>query len=200
MAGASGAAPATKGKKPPLPPEQAALLAALERVPIVRYAAEKAGVARATYYLWRKSAAFASAADASMRRGRESISDLAKSKLISMIDGGNLGAVIFWLKSRDPEFGPRVTVRMEASKHREEPLSPEQVSELERSCANIGLRVAFKGEDAARIPPPLELPPGEAERFGKVLMGEARKGIAEMDREARARFRAAEEEARMKGG
>lgn len=82
----------------------------LRRTPIVQIACEKTDVGRSTYYQWRKvDGTFARAADKALRAGEFFINDIAESKLISLVQGGNLTAIIFWLKHNHPKYA--VTTR-----------------------------------------------------------------------------------------
>lgn len=84
------------------------VLVALEKIPVVQIACQRAGVSKATYYRWRQNdLEFMELADIARQEGMTTICELAKSKLIEQINDGNLTAAIFWLKSRDPEFTER---------------------------------------------------------------------------------------------
>lgn len=81
------------------------LVSQLRKTPIVQLACERSGVGRSTYYQWRASdKIFARVAERAIDAGRFFINDLAESKLISMIQGGNLTATIFWLKYNHPQY------------------------------------------------------------------------------------------------
>ncbi len=81
------------------------MVAQLRKTPIVQVACQHTGVARSTYYKWRsKDHIFARAADRALEAGKFFINDLAKSKLLQLIQDGNLVAIIFWLKHNDPTF------------------------------------------------------------------------------------------------
>lgn len=90
--------------------QKKALVDQLRRTPIVQVSCERTGIGRATYYQWRKSdRVFARAADKAIQAGEFFINDLAESKLITMIQNGNLTAIIFWLKHNHPKYA--VTTR-----------------------------------------------------------------------------------------
>jgi hypothetical protein len=81
------------------------IIAQLQKTPIVQFACERTGVGRSTYYSWRaKDIIFARAADRALEAGRFLINDLAESKLMSLLQGSNLTAIIFWLKHNHPKY------------------------------------------------------------------------------------------------
>ena len=85
--------------------QKKALVAQLQKTPIVQLACERTSVGRATYYQWRaKDLVFARAADRALEAGRFFINDLAESRLIRMAQDGNLTAIIFWLKHNHPKY------------------------------------------------------------------------------------------------
>lgn len=83
----------------------------LKKTPIVQIACEKVGVARATYYHWRKhDETFARASDEAIRDGARLVNDMAESQLLAAIREGNMRGIIFWLKHHHPDFASRVEV------------------------------------------------------------------------------------------
>jgi hypothetical protein len=89
--------------------DKKALVVQLRKTPIVQLACERAGVSRATYYRWRADdKIFARAADHAIAGGKFFINDLAESKLLQLIQGNNLTAIIFWLKNNHPIYATRV--------------------------------------------------------------------------------------------
>ncbi len=106
--------------------EQGALLEQLRKMPIIQVACEKAGVSRATYYRWRKEdEIFAKAADEALQDGVALVSDMAESQLLTGIRDGNLGAVTYWLKHRNPNYNSKLEVTAKI-KTENEALTPEQ--------------------------------------------------------------------------
>ena len=70
----------------------------LEKIPIVQLACEKVGISRATFYRWcHDDPLFDKLVRAILWTGREVISDLAESTIISLIRDGNLKASQWWL-------------------------------------------------------------------------------------------------------
>lgn len=101
------------------------LLEQLKKTPIVQIACEKAGVARATYYRWRKmSPKFAKETDGAITEGLLLMNDIAESQLLSEIKDRNLPAITFWLKHHHPQYKTRLEVSGEIKTN--EPLTGEQ--------------------------------------------------------------------------
>lgn len=106
--------------------EQAMLLDQLRKMPIVQIACEKAGVSRATYYRWKKEdEKFAEAADEALQDGVTLVSDMAESQLLSQIRDNNLGAIMYWLKHRNPNYNNKLEVTARLKDVVDE-LTPEQ--------------------------------------------------------------------------
>ena len=106
--------------------EQAAILEQLRKVPIVSIACEKSGIGRATYYRWKKEdEEFSKIAEEALTEGTQLVSDMAESQLLGAIRDGNLGAVMYWLKHRNPQYNNKleVTARL---KNMDDELTPEQ--------------------------------------------------------------------------
>lgn len=113
--------------------EQAMLLEQLRKMPIVQIACEKAGVSRATYYRWKKEdETFSKAADEALVDGTALVSDMAESQLLSQIRDNNLGAVMYWLKHRNPNYNTKLEVTAKI-KTQEEALTPEQRALIEKA-------------------------------------------------------------------
>lgn len=113
--------------------EQALLLEQLRKMPIVQIACEKAGVSRATYYRWKKEdEQFAKAADEALTDGTSLVSDMAESQLLSQIRDNNLGAIMYWLKHRNPNYNTKLEVTAKI-KTQEEALTPEQRALIEKA-------------------------------------------------------------------
>lgn len=122
--------------------EQALLLEQLRKVPIVQIACEKAGIGRATYYRWKKEdEEFAKVAEEALSEGTQLVSDMAESQLLGAIRDGNLGAVMYWLKHRNPHYNNKleVTARL---KQIDDELTPEQEAAITKA-----LRLASFTED-----------------------------------------------------
>lgn len=106
--------------------EQALLLEQLKKVPIVSIACEKSGIGRATYYRWKKEDAdFSKAADEALTEGTHLVNDMAESQLLAAIRDNNLGAVMYWLKHRNPNYNNKLEVTARI-KQDNDTLTPEQ--------------------------------------------------------------------------
>lgn len=113
--------------------EQALLLEQLRKVPIVSIACEKAGIGRATYYRWKKEdEEFARTAEEALSEGTQLVSDMAESQLLTAIRDGNLGAVMYWLKHRNPHYNTKLEVTAKI-KSQDEALTPEQRALIEKA-------------------------------------------------------------------
>lgn len=100
------------------------LVEELEKTPVIEVACRKIGIARATYYRWRKSdQAFLERSEDSIQNGRNLINDMAESQLLSEIKEKNMTAIIFWLKHNHPVYGNRLEV---TTGNKNEVLSAEQ--------------------------------------------------------------------------
>ncbi len=107
--------------------EKGKLIEQLKKTPIIQIAAEKAGVARATYYRWaRDDPEFAEAAKDALHHGRDLINDMAESQLLAAIRERNIPSIFFWLKHRHPSYTTRVEVNAKLNDNGA--LSPEQAS------------------------------------------------------------------------
>lgn len=81
----------------------------LKKNPVVQVACQNAGSSRSSYYRWRKQdKQFAKDCDKALAEGRELISDMAESQLISAIKDKNLTAIIYWLKSNSKRYATKV--------------------------------------------------------------------------------------------
>ncbi len=106
--------------------EQALLLEQLKKIPIVSAACEKTSVSRPTYYRWRQEdPEFAKAADEALEHGTALVNDMAESQLLTFIRDGNLGAITYWLKHRNPNYNSKLEVTARI-KQENDALTPEQ--------------------------------------------------------------------------
>lgn len=108
------------------PQQKQLIVEQLKKTPIVQIACEKTGIARSTYYRWKKQdKAFAKDAEEAIVAGELLINDMAESQLLSAIRDKNLTAIIFWLKHHHPRYATRVEVSARLQRAPEE-LTPEQ--------------------------------------------------------------------------
>jgi len=102
------------------------LIEQLKKTPIVQLACEKIGIARSTYYRWKKqNKTFAKEAEEAIVAGELLINDMAEAQLLSAIRDKNLTAIIFWLKHHHHRYATRVEVTAQLKRAPEE-LTPEQ--------------------------------------------------------------------------
>jgi len=127
--------------------EQALLLEQLRKIPIVSIACEKSGVGRATYYRWKKEdSEFSKAADDALAEGTHLVNDMAESQLLGAIRDNNLGAVMYWLKHRNPNYNNKLEVTARI-KQDNDALTPEQEAAITEA-----LKMASLGdEDVASL-------------------------------------------------
>ncbi len=80
------------------PNERKKFLEILEEIPNVSIAAKRACIAKSTIYEWRETVEnFADDMDECLWRGRDSVTDLVESKLISQATKGEPWAMKYWL-------------------------------------------------------------------------------------------------------
>lgn len=134
--------------------QQEELLEILEKTPIVSYAVKRTGISKATYHRWRNEGAiFDLNVMNAIYRGSETINDLAESKLISLIQEGNLKAITFWLQHHKPNYRDRRYVEVEPVKPRQiDKKSKEAVDEIfamfERAARKIAPSVELDHPDS----------------------------------------------------
>lgn len=125
--------------------EQLLLLEQLKKTPIVQIACDKVGVARASFYRWKKEdSTFAQTADEALLEGVLLMNDMAESQLLSAVRDGDMTAIMFWLRSRHPGFTSRMEVSAKIQPVRK--LSPEQKALIRRAISLAAL-------DVPRLPP-----------------------------------------------
>lgn len=113
----------------------------LRKTPIIQIACEKVGIARATFYRWKKEdEKFSKATDEAIAEGEELINDVSESQLISLIKEKNFSAIRFWLNHRSARFRDSLDINAKINNQQEE-LTPEQeavVKEALRLASIIG--------------------------------------------------------------
>lgn len=105
------------------------LLKILEKTPIVQYAVMQTGIDRSTYYRWREDEAFRERAEKALDVGRDLMNDVMESLLTKIARGGNMTALIFWLKNNNQRYATRVIHRYEPSDSND--LTPEQIADIQ---------------------------------------------------------------------
>lgn len=137
---------------------------------IVQFACERAGVGRATYYMWRsEDEEFKKNADEAISVGRAYLNDIAFSGLLKRIQENNITMLIFWLKNNHPWFGDKI--RHEHNHSHEHHLvgdgvmTPEQREQIVEA-----LRVSGREESIRRH-----------EFLSKIFLAEKESGSSEKD-------------------
>ncbi|MCL4354839.1 MAG: phBC6A51 family helix-turn-helix protein [Patescibacteria group bacterium] len=126
--------------------EKETLIDQLKKTPIVQIACERAGVARATYYRWRKEdPEFAKKTDESIIEGNLLVNDVAESQLMSAIKDKNLTAIIFWLKHHHPSYASKLELTAKIRPDCEE-LTDEQAELVQKALTLAGILVNHEEE------------------------------------------------------
>lgn len=77
----------------------------LINIPIVSVACEKTGISRQTFYRWRvEDCEFRKEADIALSLGKDAISDLAESKIVTKINTGDMRAAMYWLDNNKKPY------------------------------------------------------------------------------------------------
>jgi hypothetical protein len=120
--------------------EKKLMLEQLKKTPIVQIACEKVGIARWTYYRWRKEdPAFRTSSDESLQEGTAFVNDMAESQLLASLRDGNFAAVTFWLKHHHPSYSTKLEMKA-IVEHRDAPLTPEQEAQIRRALKMAGIQ------------------------------------------------------------
>lgn len=119
--------------------EKEKLLEALRKTPVVQVACERSSVSKATFYRWRsEDAEFLSESDNALADGKELVSDMAVSQLISAIRDKNLGAIKFWLGNHHSDYKTKVEIQGSVKVDHE--LTSEQKELIEKALTLAGLQ------------------------------------------------------------
>lgn len=125
--------------------KRSALLQELLKTPVVQVACQKIGIARATYYRWRKdNPDFSQEADAALEEGSAFINDIAESQLLSAIKDQNMTAIIFWLKHHHKTYTTRVEIS--AANSQIDKLKPDQ-ERLVRKALELASLIPGEGKE-----------------------------------------------------
>ena len=118
--------------------EKVKILEALRKTPVIHIACERSGVSKATFYRWKEAdQEFSKAADEALTDGKELVSDVAISQLISAIKDKNLGAIKFWLSNHHADYKTKVEIGGKIEMIQE--LSPEQKELVDEALRLAGL-------------------------------------------------------------
>lgn len=103
-------------------------LSQLEKVPNISLACEKLGISRNTVYRWRKEDPdFNSKVNSALENGILSVSDLAESKLIGLINQGSLRAIMYWLENNSSRYSKPNLKEFRDKKNIPQPISSIQL-------------------------------------------------------------------------
>lgn len=118
--------------------EKEKFLDILQKNPVIQVVCERSGVSKATFYRWRSDdKEFSDKADIAMSEGKELVSDIAISQLISAIKDKNMHAIRYWLSNHHPDYKTRVEIAGKIQVEQE--LSPEQKALVEKALSLAGL-------------------------------------------------------------
>lgn len=83
------------------------LIEFITETPLVSFACKKTGIARATFYRWRKDDLnFREKVDKAISYGSEHVSDLCEASLIKGIHRGDFKFIKFWLEHNNVKYRP----------------------------------------------------------------------------------------------
>lgn len=117
----------------------------LRDIPIASYACKRIGVPKATYYKWRKiDRVFCEASDEAIIAGRLSLNDVAKSQLVKLIKEGDFRSISFWLKNNDPDFGSKLTLKIEDTVRKYDPAELKLLETAMRNAGLVGVTLAHQ--------------------------------------------------------
>jgi predicted DNA binding protein len=113
--------------------EKSLVVEQLRKTPIVQIVCEKLGIARATFYRWKKEdQAFARMADEALFEGVLLMNDMAESQLLTAIRDGDMTAIMFWLRCRHASYGNKLQLNATVE-HRDRTLTPEERATIRRA-------------------------------------------------------------------
>ncbi len=113
--------------------EKSLVVEQLRKTPIVQIACEKLGIARATFYRWKKEdQTFARLADEALFEGVMLMNDMAESQLLTAIRDGDMTAIMFWLRCRHASYGNKLQLNATVE-HRDRTLTPEERITIRRA-------------------------------------------------------------------
>lgn len=97
--------------------EKNKLLEELRKIPIISFACQRTGIARATFYRWcNTDSQFADDVEEASQTGREILNDLCESQLVSLIKDKKWEAIRYYLDNNHPKYiKPRQRVVVEHS-------------------------------------------------------------------------------------
>ncbi len=119
------------------------ILEQLRKNPIVEAACQKAGIARMTFYRWKKDDPdFEKQIEEALFDGRLLVNDVAENQLIGAIKDRNLSAVTYWLKHHHPSYTTKIDVTTKVQNINQQ-LTPEQQKVVDEALHLAALSVGF---------------------------------------------------------
>lgn len=112
----------------------------LKKTPIVQIACEKLGIARATFYRWKKEdQTFSRMADEALFEGVLLMNDMAESQLLTAIRDGDMTAIMFWLRCRHVAFSNKLELKATVE-HKDRSLTPDERAMIRKALKLGGFR------------------------------------------------------------
>jgi hypothetical protein len=129
--------------------EKKLLLERLHKTPIIQFACEQTGVARATFYRWRKEdPEFNKDVASALKEGSDFVCDLAESQLLSAIKDKNMTAIIFWLKNHSQIYTDKLKIDGNITT-KYNVLTPEQEKNIKKALKLASLAIK-RGKENVR--------------------------------------------------
>jgi len=109
------------------------LVEELQKMPIVSVACRRVGIARASFYRWKKTdKKLAEQIKEATQEGNLLINDMAVSLLVSKIKGGDVATAKYWLRYHDPTYSDRIIQIKKPPEEENKELSPEDMALIDR--------------------------------------------------------------------
>lgn len=119
--------------------QKQSFLAILAKNGIIEAACQKIGVARQTYYRWRKEdVGFRRLVDKAILEGSEVADDVVESQLMKLIQNGDRVATLFYLHHRHPKYSDRAAIRRSVLERQEG--EDEGLTQEEEDNINLALK------------------------------------------------------------
>ncbi|MDP2631130.1 MAG: hypothetical protein Q8P56_07045 [Candidatus Uhrbacteria bacterium] len=110
-----------------------ALLEQLKRTPTIEQSCQKVGVSRMTVYRWMKSNhRFAQDVENALREGRDLVSDIAETKMFSLIGEGKTEMIKYFLTHNNPRYSNKLELSGTVGA-RDIPLTKEQKNIIKKA-------------------------------------------------------------------
>ncbi len=117
--------------------EKELILEQLKRFPIVQFACEKSGLARATFYRLRNNDPdFKKAVEEAITEGIAFITDMSEGQLITLIKEKSWPAISFWLRANHPRYSNKIEL---TAKIRPEEVLTDQQKQLIQKALSLAV-------------------------------------------------------------